>query len=297
MSDSISRRRLLQGLGVGALAVPVATVLGGCGTTTPGGSTSANGSGTYNGNGRQLKVAIGNEPPYTKLNTDGSVTGCEPDVLQAVLTTMGFGKLIPVVVDYDSMIAGLNANRWDVIAAGLFMKQSRCAAVQYTSPVIVSTESYAVLPGNPKNITTVADVKSNPSLKIAAITGAFEEGILTTAGVPQSQIVEVKDGVSGVEALKAGRCDAFLLPTLSLDAIKQGQSGFDVTGVISDAPQTGSGAAFRKSDTALSTAYNAALEKFKQTQAFADIEKKWGFDASAARSKTATVANLCQNPG
>lgn len=292
MADNISRRSLLEGLGVGALSLPLAAALGGCGTTTPGGGSAG---GSYNGNGRQLKVAIGNEPPYTKLEHDGSITGCEPDVLQAVLSTMGFGKVIGVVVDYDAMIAGLNAHRWDVIAAGLFMKQSRCAAVQYTSPVIVSTESYAVPTGNPKKILTIADAKNDPSLKIAAITGAFEEGILTTAGIPKSQIVGVKDGVSGVEALKAGRCDAFLLPTLSLNSIRQGQSGFDVTPVVSDAPKTGSGAAFRKDDTDLVKAYDAALTKFKATPEFAKIEQKWGFDANAAKS--ATVAELCKNPG
>lgn len=293
MADHMSRRSLLKGVGAGSLTLPLAAAFDACSTTKPG--TGASSGGGYNGNGKQLKVAIGNEPPYTKLEHDGTVSGCEPDVLQAVLTTMGFGKIIGVVVDYDAMIAGLNAHRWDVIAAGLFMKQSRCAAVQYTSPVIVSTESYAVLPGNPKNIQTVADVKQNPSLKIAAITGAFEEGILTTAGVPKGQIVSVKDGVSGVEALKAGRCDAFLLPTLSLDAIRKGQSGFDVTGVVSDAPKTGSGAAFRKSDTDLVNAYNAALEKFKKSSQFEQIEHKWGFDPKAANS--ATVAELCKNPG
>ncbi|MCW2756697.1 MAG: Amino acid transporter protein solute-binding component [Nocardioidaceae bacterium] len=292
MADTTSRRSLLRGIGVGALSLPFAAALDACGSTTPGTGAS---KGSSKGNGRKLKVAIGNEPPYTKLEKDGTVSGCEPDVLQAVLSTMGYGTIIGVVVDYDSMIAGLNAKRWDVIAAGLFMKESRCAAVQYTSPVIVSTESYAVLPGNPKKILTVADAKDNPSLKIAAITGAFEEGILTTGGIPKGQIVSVKDGVSGVEALKAGRCDAFLLPTLSLNEIKKGQSGFDVTAVISDAPKTGSGAAFRKSDTALVKAYDTALDAFKKTSKFADIEKKWGFDAEAANS--ATVAELCKNPG
>lgn len=292
MAHRISRRSLLEGLGVGALGLPLAAALDGCGTTTPGGSSA---HGAANGNGKQLKVAIGNEPPYTKLEKDGTVSGCEPDVLQAVLTSMGYGKIIGVVVDYDSMIAGLNAGRWDVIAAGLFMKKSRCDAVQYTSPVIVSTESFAVPTGNPKGITTVAAVKKDPSLKVAAITGAFEEGILTSAGVPKGQIVSVKDGVSGVEALKAGRCDAFLLPTLSLDAIRKGQSGFDVTGVVSDSPKTGSGAAFRKDDTSLVKAYNAALEKFKATSKYAEIEKKWGFDP--APTQNTTVAELCKNPG
>jgi polar amino acid transport system substrate-binding protein len=223
------------------------------------------------------------------------VTGAEPDVLQAVLDRMGYGKLEAEVVDYEAMIPGLQAGRWDVIAAGLFMKESRCAEVNYAEPVIVSTESYAVAPGNPEGILTVADVKSAPGTMVAAINGAFEEGILTTGGVPEEQILSVKDGISGVEALKAGRCAAFMLPTLSLQGIAENTDGFDITEVIPDAPKTGSSAAFKKDETDLFETYNAELEEFKKTPDFAEILKKWGFDAEAAQG--VTTEELCQNPG
>ena len=55
-----------------------------------------------------------------------------------------------MVTPYASMIPGLNANRWDAITAGLFMKQSRCGQVSYSEPVIVSTESFAVPKGTPR---------------------------------------------------------------------------------------------------------------------------------------------------
>jgi polar amino acid transport system substrate-binding protein len=287
--NSVSRRALLRGGGALAIGLPLAGGLVACG----GESASGGGALPAEGDGRSLKVAIGNEPPYTKMNQDGTVSGCEPDVLQAVLETMGYGKIEGIVTEYDSMIAGLNARRWDVIAAGLFMKQSRCEAVAYTEPVIVSTESFAVKPGNPKNILTVADVKADPKIKCAAITGAFEEGILTSAGVPEKQIVGVKDGVSGVDALKAGRADAFLLPTLSLQEITSG--GFDITEVVSDAPKTGSGAAFRQGESEFVTAYNEALASFKESGEFAKILKKWGFRPED--TKGVTTEELCQNPG
>lgn len=287
--SSVSRRALLRGGGALAVGIPLAGSLVGCGEQAAGGG----GALEAEGDGRRLKVAIGNEPPYTKMNEDGTVTGCEPEVLQAVLDTMGYGTIEGIVVEYESMIAGLNARRWDVIAAGLFMKQSRCESVAYTEPVIVSTESFAVKPGNPKNITTVADIKADPKLKCAAITGAFEEGILLEAGVPEKQVVGVKDGVSGVDALKAGRCHAFLLPTLSLQEITSG--GFDITEVVSDAPKTGSGAAFRKDDSEFVDAYNEALAKFKETDGFAKILQKWDFRPED--TKGVTSEELCENPG
>jgi polar amino acid transport system substrate-binding protein len=284
-----SRRQLLRGIGGAAIAVPLLSALDACSRTEGGNKNSATGK------GQKLKVAIGNEPPYTKLNPDGTITGAEPDVLQAVLSKMGYGQVEGVQVDYDGMIPGLNSGRWDVIAAGLFMNQSSCAAIHYTSPVIVSTESFAVLPGNPKSILSVADLKADKSLKVAAIAGGFHEGFIKAGGVPTSQILQVRDTVSGIDALKSGRVDAFCLSELSLNDFKKQQGGFDVTAPIPDAPESGSGAAFREDDKELWGAYEVALESFKKTQEFADILTKWGFNAEAPLG--VTVEELCASEG
>jgi polar amino acid transport system substrate-binding protein len=295
MTNGLSRRTLLRGVGAAA-AVPLAGWLSGCSRTAIPGSSGAGqdllGSAKKQG---YLRVAIANEPPYTKVNTDGTVTGAEPDVLRAVCKRLGIGDVQGVITPYGSMIPGLKANRWDVIAAGLFMKQSRCAEVKYSEPVIVSTESFAVKSGNSKNITTVAGVLANPQLKIAILPGGFEEGILKTAKVPDAQMVKVDDGRSGIEALRAGRADAFFLPTLSLNALRSNSTDFDVTPSVNDAPRTGSGAAFRTNDKAFVDAYNKELAAFKDTPEFASILEKWGFDAAAAKSVTS--AELCKNPG
>ncbi|TDT32612.1 ectoine/hydroxyectoine ABC transporter substrate-binding protein EhuB [Naumannella halotolerans] len=290
----ILNRRSLFVAGLGAAG---AGLLGACTTTTPGapgGQASANLLETARQQG-YLRVAIANEPPYTQVETDGTVTGCEPDILRAVAQRLGIDDIQGIVTPYESMIPGLQANRWDVIAAGLFMKQSRCAEVSYSEPVIVSTESFAVPSGNPGKITTIADVLANPELKVGVIPGGFEEGILNSAAVPAEQQVQVDDGRSGVEALQAGRCDVFLLPTLSLEALIEDGDEFEVTDPIPDAPATGSGAAFRQSDQSFVDAYNTELTAFKATDEFTRIQEQWGFDPAAVEGVTAE--QLCQNEG
>lgn len=274
------------------VALPVALLLAACGGDN--GATAEGGGDTLERMRAQgyARLAIANEPPYTKVETDGTVAGAEPEIAAAVLEMLGIPEVQGVVTPYASMIPGLQADRWDMITAGLFMKQSRCQEVAYTEPVIVSTESFLVAEGNPKGVQTVAGAKQ-AGLDVAVLPGAFEEGILKTAGFPPAQIVAVPDARSGVDALKAGRADAFLLPTLSLEEIKP--KGFDVTPPIPDAPRTGSGAAFRKSDVALRDAYNEKLAEFKQTPEFEAILTKWGFSAEAVEGVTAE--ELCQNPG
>ncbi|PEG38613.1 ectoine/hydroxyectoine ABC transporter substrate-binding protein EhuB [Mycolicibacterium agri] len=278
-----------------AVGIPLADWLSGCTFTEPG--TGAPKGSVLDRGRRQgyLRVAVFNEPPYTKLEVDGTVTGAEPDVLRAVLQQLGIGDIRGARIEYDAMIPALKSGQVDVIAAGLFMKQSRCAEVAYTEPVIVSTESFAVPPGNPQNITTIQVVLDNPALKIAVLPGGFEEGILIAANVPQSQRVIVRDNVSGVEALAAGRVNAFLLPTLSLRGMAEVNKSFEVTDPIEDAPATGSGAAFEKSQTDDVAKYNQVLAEFKEGQEFADIMQKWGFDADAALGVTAE--ELCKAEG
>lgn len=295
MSSDISRRMALRSVGAAVIAVPVGGLLAGCGSSSSGKSS---GSADLLATGKKrgyLRVAIANGPPYTKVNPDGTVTGCAPDVFLAVIKKMGVPKIQGIVTPYDSMIPGLQANRWDAITAGLFMKSSRCSQVRYAEPVIVSTESFGVPKGNPKHILRIADVLANPKLKIGVLAGAFEYGILTTAKVPSSQIVKIQDSQSGISAVENGRVDAYLLPTLSLQALQKTSKNFDITPVISDAPRTGSSAAFRQSDKSFVTAYNTQLAALKAGPEFAKILSKWGFEATAA--KGVTTASLCKNPG
>lgn len=297
MTNEISRRTLVRSLGAASLAVPLGAWLAGCSRVEAPGSAGATATDLLALGKKQgyLRVAIANEPPYTKVNPDGTVTGAEPDVFRAVCKRLGIPDIQGVVTPYASMIPGLEADRWDAITAGLFMKQSRCGQVAYSEPVIVSTESFAVAKSNPKKILKVADVLANQDLRIAVLPGGFEEGILKTAKVPASQQVKVNDGRSGVEALKAGRADAFFLPTLSLESLQQADKSFEVTAPVEDAPRTGSGAAFRKTDGAFLKAYNAELAAFKGTPEFDSLMRKWGFDADAARNTTS--AELCKNEG
>ncbi|HEU4807523.1 MAG TPA: ectoine/hydroxyectoine ABC transporter substrate-binding protein EhuB [Homoserinimonas sp.] len=297
MNRNPTRHRILRAIGVATAGLLLAGTFAACSATTPGtGGEPADVNTLERGMADgYLRVGIANEPPYTEVNADGSVHGAEPDILRAVLQTMGIEEIQGVITPYDAMIPGLNADRWDVVAAGLFMKQSRCAAVAYSEPVIVSTESYGVPIGNPKDITTIQDVLDNPDLKIAVLSGGFEEGILKSAEVPSCQQVLVKDARSGMEAVTANRADAFLLPTLSLKSLIEQDKSIEVTDPIEDAPRTGSGAAFRQTDTELLGAYNEALAAFKETPEFAEILTQWGFDPTVVEGVTAE--ELCKTEG
>lgn len=297
-ANRISRRDLLRYSAMGLAAVSGGSLLSACSSTDPGNPESATGGGLSQRveSGEPIRIAIGNEPPYTKLLPDGTVTGAEPDVAKAVLKRLGVNDVEGVQTAYESMIPGLTANRWDMVAAGLFMNQSRCAKVSYTSPVIVSTESFALPPGNPAGIQTIADLKKAGDVKVAVLAASFELKTAKSLGVSESKLQTFPLAPDALQAMQDGRVDAILLPTLSLQALKEQQGGdFTITEPLDEFPTTGSGAAFAPADQQFRDRYNKELEAFKKTPQFVQIMNKWGFDAEAARE--ATIKELCATEG
>ena len=119
MTNDISRRTLVRGLGTAALALPMGRLAHRMQQGRHAGVLWQRRGGPA-GPGRKrryLRVAIANEPPYTKVNPDGTVTGAEPDVFGAVCKRLGIPDIQGVITPYASMIPGLNANRWDAITA------------------------------------------------------------------------------------------------------------------------------------------------------------------------------------
>ena len=274
---TLSRREMLKRATAAGLVLPMGGgLLAACGSDD--GGTTAGGPGLLEEMKRTgvARIAIANEPPYTEVNPDGTVTGAEPELARAILKRMGVKDVQGVVTPYEAMIPGLNARRWDMITAGLFMKQSRCAEILYSEPTVVSTESFAVEPGNPKGLKAIADLKSNPDVKVGVLPGGFEDGILTTEQLPGSQIVKVQEGRSGIEALKKGE-------------------EFEITPPIEDAPLTGAGHGFRKRDQEFRDQYNAAYKQIKDAGELEKILEPWGFPADAAINTTA--AELCKTEG
>ncbi|MQA94916.1 MAG: ectoine/hydroxyectoine ABC transporter substrate-binding protein EhuB [Streptosporangiales bacterium] len=289
----LDRRGFLARAGGLSLAVPLLGVAA-C-SRTEGGTAAVSTLEQVKKNG-VARLAIANEPPYTKIKTDGSVTGASPEVARAVLKRLGVPQVEGIVTPYDAMIPGLLARRWDLITAGLFMKKSRCAEVLYSDPDVVSSESLLVPKGNPKNLLKYGDIKADKSISLIVLNGGYEDGLAKQAGIPGDQLVRVKDARDAIDALKAERGHAFALPTLSLnDLVGKDDPQFDITEPIPDIRPTGAGAAFHKQDTTFRDAYNKAFREIKKSGEFAEILKPWGFSAEDAQRYTAD--QLCQNEG
>ena len=232
------------------------------------------------------RLAIANEPPYTAVAPDGKVSGAAPDVAREVFKRLGVPDVVASISEYGAMIPGLQAHRFDVVTAGLFMKPERCAAVAYSEPVLCDAEAFLVKKGNPKGFKSYEDIAKDEKATIGAPGGGTEEKLALNAGVPRDRVIVVPDGQSGLMMLEDGRIDVYSLPVLSLNDLKKksGDDTIEVFAPVQGAPVYCDGAAFNKNDTALRDAFDVELKKMKESGEFAKIIEPYGFSAQAAMS-------------
>ncbi|MFQ5879062.1 MAG: ectoine/hydroxyectoine ABC transporter substrate-binding protein EhuB [Dehalococcoidia bacterium] len=244
-----------------------------------------------------IRIGFANEAPYGFADESGNVTGEAPEVAKAVLSRMGINEVDGVVVPFGSLIPGLQAGRFDVIAAGMFINPDRCDQILFSDPDYAIPQGFGVEAGNPHQIFTFADVAANPDVQLGVMAGAVEHGYAQDNGVPDSQLTVFDDTPSMAEALQAGRIDAFALTTLSVKAQLErlGDPGLEATpGFIAEVagePQFGAGGyGFRKSDQDLRDAFNDVLVSMKQNNEILPITEPFGFgqdEIGAARDLTA----------
>jgi len=242
------------------------------------------------------RIAIANEPPWTEVKADGKVTGAAPEVARAVFAKLGIPDIVASISEYGAMIPGLQARRFDAVAAGLFIKPERCAAVIFSEPDLCDTESFAVKKGNPLNLTSYADIAKHPSAKVGAPGGGTEERLALEAGVPRDRVIVVPDAQSGVKMLKSGRIDVYGLPILSISDLlaKANDPNLEMYAPVKNTPVFCAGAAFRKGDEDLRDAYDKVLAELKSSGEFAKIVEPFGFSGEAPN--LTSREKLCGGP-
>ncbi|TIN34964.1 MAG: ectoine/hydroxyectoine ABC transporter substrate-binding protein EhuB, partial [Mesorhizobium sp.] len=163
-----------------------------------------------------IRVGFANEAPFGYATPDGKLTGEAPEVAKAVLAKMGIAQVDGVLTEFGSLIPGLKAGRFDIIAAGMFINPKRCAEINFSEPSYGIGQAMLVAKGNPKGVKDFSSIKENPDLKLAVMAGAVEGGYAKDAGVAAGQIVALPDQSSLVAAVQSGRADAAALTALSI---------------------------------------------------------------------------------
>jgi polar amino acid transport system substrate-binding protein len=227
-----------------------------------------------------IRVGFANEAPYGYATPDGQLTGESPEVAKAVLSRMGIEEVDGVLTEFGSLIPGLLAGRFDIVAAGMFITPARCEQVQFSEPSYGIGQAFLVAEGNPHGIVDYSSIADNADLTLAVMAGAVEAGYAADAGVPDGQVQTLPDQSSLLSAVRAGRADAAALTAPSIAEMAE-QDGVESTppfGEVAGQSVMGHGGfAFRKEDTALYEEFNRHLVEFIGTEEHIELVTPFGF--------------------
>lgn len=244
-----------------------------------------------------ITVGFAGEAPYS-FEENGELTGATVALHREIFGNLGIDTVEGVNADFGALIPGLQANRFDVVSAGMSILPQRCEQAAFGDPEFNYTTALMVPTGNPAGLTDMQSV-ADSDLRLVTMTGAIESDYAQALGISSTQVATPQDGM---DAITSGRADVFALTAISLNWMKNNNpdAPVDVTesfvAEIDGEPQVGAGATvFRTDDTELLAAYNEELAKITaDTDTYLSIVGEYGFTAEELPDPSLTTAQLCE---
>ncbi|WP_345797041.1 amino acid ABC transporter substrate-binding protein [Castellaniella sp. MT123] len=225
-------------------------------------------------------IRIGTEGTYAPFSyhdpKDNKLVGFDVDIGRAIAKQLGV-KPDFVEGKWDGLIAGLNANRYDVVINQVGITPERQAKYDFSKPYI-SSEAVLIVRDDNTTIHAFQDLKGKRSAN--TITSNFGK----LAQQHGAEVVPVQGFNDAIALLTSGRVDATINDELSfLDFKKhQPQAKVKVVATDSSADFSRSGVLMRKDQPALKAAIDKAIGAIRADGTYKTIsERYFGKDLSS----------------
>ena len=247
-----------------------------------------------------IRIAVANEIPYGYVDPNGEYLGAGPDVAKHIVEQLGIENIEWVTTNFSSLIPGLQADRFDMVAAEMAILPDRCEQVIYSEPNTSYGEGLLVAAGNPKDIHAYTDFAENPDLKVAIMAGADQLEMMQALGVSEGNLVTIASNADAISTVATGRADAYAATSLTASELDEQSDDVEVAGefvdpvIDGDEVRSWGGFTFAQDNTALRDAVNEVLAEFKQTDEWSSIVMGYGFSQADVDGSTKhTTAELC----
>jgi cystine transport system substrate-binding protein len=222
------------------------------------------------------KLRIGTEgtyAPFTFHDDSGKLTGFDVEIAEEVTKRLGL-KAEFIETQWDSMIAGLDANRFDTVFNEVGITDERKAKYDFSDDYIVS-KAVLIVGADNTDIKTFADLKGKKAGQ------SLTSNLADIARANGAEIVSTEGFNQAIDLLTSKRIDATVNDGLSFLDLKKQKPDLPLK-VVAEAPDAAKNAAiFKKGNEALVKAVNGALAEMKSDGTYLKIsEKYFGADVS-----------------
>lgn len=230
-----------------------------------------------------VRVAVeGAYPPFSQTEADGTVTGFDIDITYALCDYMDV-KCETVSQEWDGMIPGLLAKKYDAIVASMSITEEREEKVNFTTKYYGTKANFVARKGSGLEITD--DIAKNKEVLKGLRIGVQNETVSETYVKDNyGDVAEIRLYGKQDEAnldLVNGRLDLIFADTFAIDygflRLKQG-ADFELVGPgYSDEKWFGRGIgiAIRKEDEDLLKLFNEAIKTIRDNGVYEEIQNKY----------------------
>jgi polar amino acid transport system substrate-binding protein len=156
----------------------------------------------------KVSIAYLEEPPFYWTGEDHCATGADIELADVVLRAIGVSSIEHHLTSFEELLPGVQEGRWDMNVP-IFVTAERAERVAFSVPVWSLGDGFLLRHGNPKALTSYRAVAARTDARLGIVAGTIQYDAAMSAGVSDSQIVAFKDQPHAIDALLAGKIDAY----------------------------------------------------------------------------------------
>jgi len=225
------------------------------------------------------EVRIGTEgayPPFNYMDKDGNLAGFDVEIAEALCEKANYDCVF-VVQDWDGIIPGLQANKYDAIVASMSITPKRKEVVDFTNKYYNTPARFIVLEGDEFDLTHGSGLDG----KRVGVQGSTIHEDYVRAKWPNAEIVTYGTQDEANADLMSGRVDLVMADSVVLsEGFLKTDDGSccEFFGPSYSEPQyhgDGAGIAVRKGEDQLREDLNAAIVEIRKDGTYKTIQDKY----------------------
>ena len=159
---------------------------------------------------KELSTALtGKFPPFSYYNKQGKLAGFDVDVSREISRRLNRKSRI-VATEWDGILAGLLAGKYDAIIGSMAITSERQKKVNFSTPYYLSGAQLFVHRDNPDHIYSIAECSGH---RIGVVLGETYQRYLEK-NYPEIEVVTFKSSVEIFEMLEQKRISGFVTDRL-----------------------------------------------------------------------------------
>ena len=231
-----------------------------------------------------IRIGIAIDQPFTLKDKSGNWYSFVPDLDRLIAKGLGV-KAQFVETTWTVIVAGLQADKYDIIGTSIYSTKERRKAIDFSIPYAYGGISYVGLKSAMGKLTSVSAI-NNPNVTVAVTTGAGEDQVTRrlfpkakVVGFPNSTLPTLLSELFAKHVTLVGTA-SFRVPGLRLQFnnlafLPNDDKGIEPLGICFG---------LRKGDPKLKAYLDGIITKAQKDGTIAALQKKW----LTARNSTST---------